>query len=283
MIPRARQRTAERRGGCLVKLFLLFAVVVAVGALAWMLFLPIWVTAEIRARTGFDASVASLSCNPFGGKFTVRGLVLSNPASFPKRDFVELREFVAEADVWTLFSDRIVVDALTVDVRRLTLVRRADGKSNAAVLHREMGGEARGVAPELGVAATKGSPPPATAPEPGRKFLIRRLALRFDQLVIVDYSGGAPAVQEFNLGLDQRYENVTEAKQLVVPEVLRKVASADLGPILGRFVPGEVGRALGAAAREAATGGTELLKGAGQRANDLLKGMREKLEETKKP
>lgn len=282
MIAGPRQRTAECRGGCLVKLFLLFAVAVAVGALAWMLFLPIWVTAEIRARTGFDASVASLSCNPFGGKVTVRGLVLSNPATFPKRDFVELREFAAEAEVWSLFSERIVVDALSVDVRRLTLVRRADGKSNAEMLHREMGGGVLVVAPEVG-AATKSSPPPATAPELGRKFLIRRLALRFDQLVIVDYSGAVPVVQEFALGLDQRYENVTEAKQLVVPEVLRKVASADLGPILGRFVPGEVGRALGAAAREAATGGTELLKGAGQRANELLKGMREKLEETKKP
>ncbi len=283
MIPRPRQRTAERRGGCLVKLFLLFAVVVAVGALAWMLFLPIWVTAEIRARTGFDASVASLSCNPFGGKVTVRGLVLSNPSSFPKRDFVELREFVAEADVWTLFSDRIVVDALTVDVRRLTLVRRADGKSNAAVLHREMGGEARGVAPELGVAATKGSPPPATAPEPGRKFLIRRLALRFDQLVIVDYSGGAPAVQEFNLGLDQRYENVTEAKQLLVPEVLRGLAAVDLGPTLGRLVPGELGRALGDKVRAGAAQGTEAFKEAGLQAADLLKGLREKLEESRKP
>jgi hypothetical protein len=44
-----------------------------------------------------------------------------------------------------------------------------------------------------------------------------------------------------------------------------------------------VGRALGGTARDAAAGGAELLKDAGQRANDLLRGLREKLEETKKP
>ena len=272
----ARQRGPARgrggcRGGCLVKLLLLAVVLGAALALAWMLFLPTVVMAQIRARTGFEASVASLSCNAFTGRLAVRGLVVSNPPSFPVNDFVELRDFSAAADVWSLFSDRLVLDEVTVDFRRITLVRRADGRSNAEVFQQNL----------LGLAVA-----PAGAPRPGapaRKFLIRRLALRFDQLVLADHTGAKPAVQEVNLALDQHYENVTDSKQLLVPEVLRRLAAANLGPVLGGLVPGDFGRALGETAREAAARGGELLRDAGQQATDLLKGLREKLEESKKP
>lgn len=262
----------RRRGGCLIRLLAVLVVVGAVGALSWMIFLPVAVTAQLRSRTGFGARVASLSCNVFTGRVTVRGLVVSNPGSFPTGDFVVLREFSLEADVGSLFSDRIVLDELTLDVRRVTLVRRADGKSNAEVFQDEL----------LGAPGTAGGPRPAGA-TPARKFLIRRLSLRFDQLVIADHTGGKTAGQEFGLGLDQRYENVTDGKQLLVPEVLRRLAAANLGPVLGRLVPGDFGHTLSAAAQEASSRGGELLKDAGQKATDLFKGLREKLEENKKP
>lgn len=265
---------AKSRGGCLVRLVVLLVVVVAAGALAWMLFLPAVVTAQIRQRTGFDATVTGLSCNAFTGRLAVRGLVMSNPASFPVRDFVELREFSMEAEVWSWMSDRPVIDALTADVRKVTLVRRPDGKSNAEILQRALWGEAR---------PATGEPAAGPVATPPRSWLIRRLALRFDRLVIADYSGVKPVVQEHVLGLDQRYENVTEAKQLLVPDVLRGLAAVDLGPTLGRLVPGELGRALGDKVRAGAAQGAEAFKEAGLQAADLLKGLREKLEESRKP
>src|SRR5471032_784338 len=119
-------RPAARRGGIFFKLVLLLAAVGALGALAWMLFLPEFVMRQIRARTGFDATVASLSCNPLTGRLTIRGLVLTNPPGYSTGDFVQLREFRADGDWWSLFSERIVLDELVLDVRRLALVRRAD-------------------------------------------------------------------------------------------------------------------------------------------------------------
>ena len=264
-------------GGCLVRLLLLLVVVAAAGALAWMLFLPGAVASQLRARTGFEVSVASLSCNVFSGRLAVRGLVLRNPASFPVNDFVELRDFSAAADVWSLLSDRLVVDDLTVDVRKVTLVRRADGRSNTEVFQQALAGSPAGPAP----AAV--APLPLGVPAPARRFLIRRLALRFDRLVLADYTGPKPAVEKFPLGVDQHYENVSDAQQLLVPEVVRRLATANLGPALAGLVPGDFGRALGGAAREASARGTEMLKDAGQKAGDLFKGLREKLEESRKP
>lgn len=262
------------RGGCLLRLMVVLVVLGAAAALAWMLFLPVGVAEQIRARTGFAVSVASLSCNVFTGKLAVRGLVLRNPASFPVSDFVELREFSGEADVWSLFSDRFVVENLTVDVRRVTWVRRADGRSNAEVFRQNL-------SDPPGAAAIP--PVPAASAPPARTFLIRRLALRFDQWVVADYTGKKPVVETFPLGLDQHYENITDAQQLLVPEVLRRLAAANLAPALGRGLPGDFGRALGAALLGASARGTELLKEAGETATELFQGLREKLEESRKP
>ena len=101
--------------------------------------------------------------------------------------------------------------------------------------------------------------------------------------MLADYSGAKPDVREFNLALDQHYENVTAAKQILVPDVLRRVAAENLGPALARIVPGDFGRALGDTARDAAKSGEAILKDAGAQATDLLRGLREKLEEKKKP
>ena len=105
----------------------------------------------------------------------------------------------------------------------------------------------------------------------------------FDQLVVADHTRTKPVVEEFPLGLDQHYANLTDAKQLLVPEVLRRLAAANLPPALGGWVPGDFGRALGVAVEGASARGTELLKDAGQTATELFKGLREKLEESRKP
>lgn len=309
----------------MVKVMIFGVVLAAVGALAWMLLLPIFVTAKIRARTGFEVSVASLSCNAFTGRLIMRGLVLGNPPTFPARDFVELQEFRAEAELGSLFSERLVLDALTVDFRKVVLVRRADGRTNAEVFRENLlglppqpqppsqpavavsvpSGEKSPPAITVTIPNSSSLPPPRQDPptvaeaapsngngsgalrptgasEPGRKFLVRRLTLRFNRLVLADYTGAIPKVEDYPLGLDQSYENVTEAKQLLVPEVLRRVAAANLGPALA-WVSGDFGRTLRERARETVDRSAELLKGAEQRGADLFRGLREKLEENKKP
>jgi hypothetical protein len=274
---RAPIRGRPRRGGIYFRLLVLLAALGSLAALAWMLLLPVWITHEIHARTGFDARVASLACNPFTGRLTIRGLVLANPAQFPLGDFVQLRELRAVGDLRSLLSGPVTLDELVLDVRRLVLVRRADGRSNAGLF-----------AQNLGLMAAQPSGPippaiPAAPPAPARKFLLRHFTLRFDQLTLADYTGPSPDVHDYRLMLDQQYENVTDSKQLLVPDVLRRVAAGNLGPGLGRLVPGELGRALGDAARQAAVSGEALLKDAGGQATDLLRGLRERLEESRKP
>lgn len=263
----APQRSVRRgirgrdRGGVMFKLLVLLAVLGAAGALAWMLFLPAFLAAQLRERTGFTVELRSLVANPFTGLIDVRGLVLSNPPGFPAGDFVQLREFRLEADLTTLLSDRPVFDAVTLDVARITLVKQADGRTNAEAFQR---------------APVTGSTPPA-AP----RCLIRRLDLQFDRLVVVDHSGPVPVVREFEVGVKGTYRAVTDLQPLLSPEVWQ--ALAPLGAALDGLVPENLGQAVRRAAKEAAKTGAERLRAAGQRTGESVKGYLEALEENKKP
>src|SRR5258708_6293718 len=88
-----------QRGRLLVKVLLVIAVLFALGSMLWVVLLPGLVVSNIRSRTGFAARVEKLSVNPFTGSVTIKGLVLKNPEGWPVEDFVELREFRAEAQL----------------------------------------------------------------------------------------------------------------------------------------------------------------------------------------
>jgi len=94
----------------------------------------------VHERTGFDAEVASFSANPFTGLMLVRGLVVANPATFPARDFVQVRSFEADLGWWSLLSERLVIESLTVDVRQVTLLKRANGPTNLEVFRSGLAG-----------------------------------------------------------------------------------------------------------------------------------------------
>ena len=223
-----------------------------------MILLPFAVTRLVQERTGFGIEIQSLYANPFTANLEVRGLVITNPPAFPRKDFVEVREFRADAQLFSLFSQRPVID------RR----RRRSGE------HLARQGSARpdqrgGVPGGAGRTVPRSAPPPAEA-EPGREFLIKRLQVRLDRLVIADYSRGRPDVREFDLNFSHTYENVTSAKQLAAPvaDIFAPVAGA-----IGGILP-ETGAALRAA------GGR--VKETGRKTGEAVKGFLEALEKTLK-
>jgi hypothetical protein len=250
------------RGGAMLKLLAFLLVVFAFGALAWMLFLPAVLTQQLRARTGFDVKVQRLAINPFTGHVDVRGLVLTNPPTFPAREFIELREFRSNARISSFFSDQVVFDTMTIDLARVTLVKRQDGKTNAEVFDQNLSD-----APQRLVPAAPSS----------RRFLVHRLDLKIDRLVVADHSLKQPKVKDYPLHIEQAYTEVTELKQLLAPAVLQNLAPVAVA--ISDLIPGEMGQAL----RDVTKTGAELLKHAGRRAEERVKGLFDALEESKKP
>ena len=267
-MPRVGRPSPSCHGGIFFKLLVFLAVVFAALALAWMLFLPLVFTTQLRQRTGFDATVESLAVNPFTGTIELRGLVITNPPTFPVHEFVQLRRFHADAELFSLLTDRPVFASVILDVAKLTLVKGEDRRTNAGAFQGHLA--APGQDPALPVPA-----------RPARGILIRRLAVRIDEVVIVDHTGPVPVVQDYRLGFNQTYTDVTGVKQLMAPAALAGLMP--VGAALDGLLPGALGRALRETAKDAAKSGAGLLKAAGRRTGEKIKGYFDALEESQKP
>ena len=254
-------RRGGERGGCLLRLMVFLVVVGAALSLAWMALLPIAFTRAVRERTGFDAEVASLSANPFTGRLLVRGLVVVNPPTFPARDFVQVRSFEADLGWWSLLSERLVIESLTVDVRQVTLVKRGNGTTNLEAFRSGLAG------PGPISAATK----PAV--------VIKRLHVRFDTLVLADHTESKPRVRTYKLGLDQQFSNISHLGQLFVPAVLRSFGAEEDALNIVAFLPPDLVAKLG----ETAKAGETWWKAAERKTGEVFRGFLDKLEETRKP
>jgi hypothetical protein len=258
--------SSGERGGLGTRLLVFLVVIFAGAALAWMLFLPLVLTTQIRQRTGFDAAVQSVVLNPFTGTVQLRGLILTNPPTYPVHDFLELRQFTADAEVFTMFSDRPVFSTMEVDVARVTVVKRDGSQTNAAAFSDYL-------------TTTVPDGPPRAGP--ARVFLIRRLTVKIDEVIVADHTGRAPVVQNYKLSFNQCYADVTGVKQLLAPPTLQ--ALLPLGTALNGLLPGAIGKAVGEAVRDATKTSGTLLRDAGRNTSEKIKGYFDALEESKKP
>ncbi|MFI5337862.1 MAG: hypothetical protein ACHQ5A_13825 [Opitutales bacterium] len=252
-----------RRGGVLFKLLLLLAVLGALAAAAWVVLLPSLVVSTIRSRTGFAVKVDRLSVNPFTATVQLDGLVLENPPGWPESGFVELRHFHADADLFSLFSDRWVADEVTLDLARLTLVRHRDGMLNAQAFKEGLAGR----------------PVPSTPGARGarRGFLIKHLAMQFDQLVYADYSGRKPVVRNYQLALRRDLTNVDSITKIISP--LTGAALGLVSELAGRMFPSRPDLLPGPAGQLQDAAGT--LQDAGRKTGEIVKGLMQSLEKKK--
>jgi hypothetical protein len=250
----------------MAKVLLFLAGLFAAAALLWMAFLPAVAEHELSSVTGFNVRLEILAVNPFTGAVKVRGLSVRNPPTYPYPDFVDLRSLDADVAVYSsLFSGQVLVDSLDVDLAKLEIVRQKSGRLNTVEL--------------LG-----GTPPPGGTAAPSRpvKYLVRKLHLKVGRLVVEDVSGANPYEKSYDLNIDQTFTNISDPKQLLVPQLVRSLYSFGLRRDTAQLLPGDFGQALAGAIGGAAQMG-ETLKDSAQKSGQYLKGLFDKLEQKAKP
>ena len=251
------------RAGVLLKALLGLGLLLLLVAIAWVALLPGIVASTIHAKTGFTVKIDALSVNPFTANAQVRGLVVQNPAGWPEANFIEVRQFTADVQLWPLLGGRFVANEIVADIAQVTLVTNPQGVLNTVAFSRGFsGGEARAAGPSGSPAATGGS---------HKGFMIHRLRLKFDQLVFADYSRSRPVVKTYDLHLDREMTEVDSAAKLLSPftgAALGLAASA-----LGGMNPKDA---------DALTEAVEVLQSAGKKTGETLKNLFRSLE-NKKP
>ena len=243
-------------GGIVTKLLLVLGVVLIVGAILWTMLLPWAMVSTIHTKTGFVVRADRIAVNPFTAKLTIEGLVLKNPADWPVEDFVELRQFRVEANLFSLFSQRYVADEVALDLAKVTLVRNQQGALNAAVFNEKL----------TGGAESSQSQPSGEK----RGFLIKHLVLKFDKLVYADCAGRKPVIKEYQLNFSREMRDVDSIAKIINPitdSALGLVTDAMGGLLKGR--PDLLKEA------------TSTLQGVGKKTGEKLKGLLESLDKKK--
>lgn len=247
------------------KLMLLLAAGLALAALAWMVLLPYLVASQLRQRTGFDVAIQSLMVNPFTGEVRAQGLVVNNPPTFPQPEFLQIRACEAVVDLPSFFSDRPTIDRLSLDIGLVALVKRPDGRTNMDVFRDYLDWE-------------KSGPASAGSVEPGRgRYLIKQLQVRFDRLLLADYTKREPVRRDYEVKLDRTFTHVMDSRELLLPDSLNQLFA--IGGSVGSLLPEEVNRLLDRVLQS----GKDLLQRVQRPDTQALRGYTDALEESKKP
>ncbi|HEY9247943.1 MAG TPA: hypothetical protein VIO38_02380 [Rariglobus sp.] len=198
--------------------------------LGWMLLLPGLFTSVIENRTGFPARVDSFYANPFTAEVRMRGLVIVNPTGFAESEFLELHQFTAKADLFSLLGNKPVLDMTTLDIARITVVTNAKGTNNLDLLYKRLAP----IPEKKPGGKTAASASPAASP---LHFLIRSLDVRLNEVIVKDERPGKTPEQIHQLAFQRSYRNVTSATKFNT-DVPPAVAAA--GKNVGELVSGNL-------------------------------------------
>lgn len=250
-------RTGDWHGGAVIRILVVLGILFVLGAILWVLLLPRITASMVHHRTGFVVKVDSMALNPFSANVAIKGLVLTNPAGWPSADFVDLREFRADANLFSLFGSRLLVREIVVDVAQVQLVRNREGTLNALAFQEGLAGKE-----ETGTQAKGGTK---------REFMVKHMVLKFDKLVYADYSGRTPVTKTYNLNLNRDMRDVDSVKKIFSP-----FAGSALGLVSESL--GGVFKADPNLIRDA----TGVLQEAGKKTGEKLKGLFDSLDKQKR-
>lgn len=248
------------RGGIVTKLIVVLAAMALVFAVVWVVFLPSIVAKAITSRTGFGVKIENLSVNPFTARFSTKSFVITNPEGFPLSDFVEIQEVTGDIELFSVFSDKLIVEEAVLDISKVALVKNAAGERNGVLFQERLLGPESGEA----TAVEDKSAVKPTSEEKSKEFLIKKLRVRIGKVVVADGLGANNKQREFALNFDQSFENVTSPKDVVKPVLVSLLQN-------GAAIADYAGK-LGKEALESLKGTGQTLKGLFQSIGDKIKG-----------
>lgn len=111
------------------------------------------------------------------------------------------------------------------------------------------------------------------------RFTINRLELALDKVIVADFAQPKPDIREYNCKLYYTFNNFSDPKQLLAPFAMKSLQS--VGAAIQGLIPGDIGKAFASAVKPT----DPMLKPKEEKeaAEDPLKTVVEKLEETQKP
>ena len=219
------------------------------------------VTAGVRAMTGLKLSIRSMDFGIFKTLIGINELQLYNPSGFVDKLMIDCPEIYVDYDLGAFMKGRTHLEEVRLNLKEFIVVKNEAGELNLDSLK---------VVKEEEVIDKDKKEKSKT-----RELQIDILELRIDKVVYKDYSKGTPPkVKEYNVNIDDRFENITDPKtfgRLIIVKALKNTTIARLANFdiekLQRGISGTV-RKTAEKALETPGRAIEIGKDAGEKARE---------------
>jgi len=186
------------------------------------------VTAGVKAMTGLKLSIRSMNVGVFKSLIGINGLQLHNPQGFEDELMIDLPDIYVDYNLGAFMKGKTHLEEVRLYLKEFTVVKNEAGKLNLdslkvvkAAAEDEKGGEE-------GTKKGDGEKQKTKMPD----IQIDLLALKIDKVIYKDYSKGtSPEVKEFNVNIDERFENIIDPQsfvRLIIVKALKNTTIARL-------------------------------------------------------
>jgi len=180
------------------------------------------VTTGVKAMTGLKLSIRSMNVGVFKSLIGINELQLYNPSGFKDKLMMDLPEIYVDYNLGAIMGGKAHLEEVRLNLKEFIVVKNEAGELNLDSL--------RVVKETEGEEAEKDDSKKEKTEMPD--IQIDLLELKIDRVIYKDYSkGGSPKVREFNVNIDERYENITDPQsfvRLIIVKALKNTTIASL-------------------------------------------------------
>jgi hypothetical protein len=185
------------------------------------------VTTGVKAMTGLKLSIGSMNVGVFKSLMGINELKLHNPQGFEDDLMIDLPEIYVDYNLGAFMGGKAHLEEVRLNLKEFIVVKNANGQLNLDSLRVVQSAEDEKGKEE---GTEKGDDEKEKTKMPD--IQIDLLELKIDRVIYKDYSKGtSPKVKEFNVNIDERYENITDPQsfvRLIIVKALKNTTIASL-------------------------------------------------------
>ncbi len=157
--------------------------------------------------TGLKLSIKSMNIGILNTLIGIKKLQLYNPPGFVDKLMVDLPEVYVDYNFGAFIKKKVHLEEVRLDLKEFSVIKNEKGELNLDSLRVVEEKKEEKVEGEEGKEEEKAKMP---------ELQIDLLELKIGKVVYKDYSKGTPPKsKEFNVNIDERYENITNPRTLI--------------------------------------------------------------------
>ncbi|MFH1858381.1 MAG: hypothetical protein ABH845_05720 [Candidatus Omnitrophota bacterium] len=255
------------------------------------------VSGGVKLMTGLTLNIRSMNVGVLRTLIAIKDMKLYNPRGFHDKVMADIPELYVDYDLGAFLRKKVHFEKMKLHLKEFLVVKNEKGELNLDAL--KMVKAKKKTADKVPVAEKEKTKMP--------EMRIDVLELKIEKVIYKDYSRGTPpSVQEFEVNINERYEDITDPYMfgsLIVVKALMNTTIArltnfDLGPLKTQATgaltkatgiatetfdkaktqatealtkTSEVGKEAAAKAGEAASKATDVAKDAAEKTSGALK------------